>query len=141
LEFWNARGTAGVIVARPHFTARLFEVVAAPAPPWGGPAVGSGHITRIVEWFNFGSRKYDQALTLGEVPDAAIFHILDPDDEEPIPLDDDEPGDSGGGVESGDTSTPAELDPVEAGEVEVLLTDGTITEGVIADNAITTAKI
>lgn len=139
LEFWNARGTAGVIVARPHFTARLFEVVSAPAPLWGGPAVGSGHITKITEWYNFGSRKYDQALVLGEVPDAAILHVLDPDDEEPIPLEDDDPGDAGGGPENGDSSTGPGGDGIQV--VETDLEDQAVTSTKLADGAVTSAKL
>jgi hypothetical protein len=149
LEFWNARGTAGVIVARPHFTARLFEVVSAPAPLWGGPAVGSGHITKITEWYNFGNRKYDQALVLGEVPDAAILHFLDPDDEEPLPLEDDDPGDAGGGPENGDSSTGpggnggqvVETDLEDEAVTSTKLADGAVTTAKLADDAVTGAKI
>lgn len=127
LDFWLARSQAGVIVARPHFTARLFDVISAPAPLWGGPAVGAGHVTRIVEWFNYGSQDYAQALTIGEVPDAAITAIGD--DTDPIPVGDDDPdeADTGSGEDSGASD----------GEDD----EGTIETTQLADDSVTAEKI
>ena len=119
LEYWNARSSAGVIVARPHFTLHLFDVVSSPAPIWGGPAIGQGHVIAITEWYNFGTRKFDQSIQLGEIPTAAARHLLDTQDEEAqtnIP-ETNEPGDAGGGPETGSTATPPP-------EVEVVGTTG-----------------
>jgi len=137
LDFWSARSTAGVIVARPHFTVRLFDVVSAPEPFWGGPAIGSGHVTRIVEWYNFGRRFFDQALTIGEVPDAALLAISN--DENPLPTNDDDPGeaDIGSGEDSGASDGAIDEESIDTAQIA----DGAITTNKIADNSISNAKM
>ena len=130
LEVWLAKSTAGVIVARPHFTVRLFDCLSAPAPLWGGRAIGSGHVTRIIEWFNYANRPYEQALTIGELPDAAVL-LLGDDEEETLPVDPEDPTEP--------PQTPPEVDPSPVEEDD--LEDGSVTTGKLAALAVTTAKI
>ena len=133
LELWQARTTSGVIVARPHFTVRLYDVISAPAPLWGGPAIGSGHVTRIIEWYNFLGRPYEQALTIGEVPNSALVHLgTDQEDPEPIPIEQSEESDISETIDD-----EQELPPI----TEDVIDDEAITTDKIADDAVTAAKI
>jgi hypothetical protein len=127
LGFYQVRGSSGVIISRPHFTVQLFDVVSAEASPRGAVALDTGHVTRIIEWYNYAGRTFDQALTLGDVPDAVIKATTDEGDEiEPLPPADDDPeeADLGGGV-GDDISVP----------------DDSVGEDGLADGAVTTAKL
>jgi hypothetical protein len=71
LSFWQSRATAGSLVARPHFTLRLYDVVSVEAPPWGGPST-TARVTEIVERFGFGD--WEQEITIGDLPERALLH-------------------------------------------------------------------
>lgn len=64
LRFWLAQTVTGVIVARPHFTLRMYDVVSIAAPPWGGPAV-TGRVRRIVEEYGRGRGLWQQVIEVG----------------------------------------------------------------------------
>ncbi len=72
LSFWQSRATAGTLVARPHFTLRLYDVVSVAAPPWGGPAVAKARVTEIVERYGLGD--WEQEITIGDLPERALLH-------------------------------------------------------------------
>jgi hypothetical protein len=73
LSYWQARSTAGTLVARPHFTLRLYDVVSVAAPPWGGPAVSKARVTEIVERYGLGD--WEQEITIGDLPERALLHV------------------------------------------------------------------
>lgn len=58
---------AGVIVARPHFSLRLYDMLLVAAPPWGGPA-STGRALRIFERYNSFTRRWGQEITVGAFP-------------------------------------------------------------------------
>jgi hypothetical protein len=72
LSYWQARSTAGTLVARPHFTLRLYDVVSVAAPPWGGPALSKARVTEIVERYGLGD--WEQEITIGDLPERALLH-------------------------------------------------------------------
>jgi hypothetical protein len=73
LSFWQSKATAGSLVARPHFTLRLYDVVSVAAPPWGGPAA-TARVTEIVERYGFGD--WEQEITIGDLPERALLHTV-----------------------------------------------------------------
>ena len=72
LSFWQSRRVAGTLVARPHFTLRLYDVVSVAAPPWGGPALSAARVTGIVERYGFG--EWEQEIRVGDLPEQSLLH-------------------------------------------------------------------
>jgi hypothetical protein len=64
LRYWQAQTITGRIVARPHFTLRLYDIVAINAPPWGGPTV-EGRVRRFVEEYGRGTSLWQQTIDIG----------------------------------------------------------------------------
>lgn len=64
LRFWQAQATTGLIVARPHFTLRLYDMLSMAAPPWGGPAM-SGRVMAYKEEYGRGQGIWEQRITMG----------------------------------------------------------------------------
>lgn len=64
LRFWQAQATTGLIVARPHFTLRLYDVVSMTAPAWGGPAL-TGRVMAYKEEYGRGRGIWEQRIRLG----------------------------------------------------------------------------
>lgn len=63
----------GVILARPHFTLRLYDVISvAGAPPWGGPTSSAGRVRQIFERYNAMVGRWEQEIVLGDVPFQAL---------------------------------------------------------------------
>lgn len=66
LRYWQAQATSGLIIARPHFTLRLYDVVSLGEAPWGGPAL-TGRVMGYVEEYGRGRGIWEQRITLGGV--------------------------------------------------------------------------
>jgi len=73
LDHEQAQEVCAILVARPHFTLELYDVVSVAAPPWGGPAV-TGRVIELVEDYDIrydprriGEITWEQELTLGSV--------------------------------------------------------------------------
>jgi hypothetical protein len=64
LRTWQAQTVTATIVARPHFTLRMYDVVDVAAPPWGGPAV-TGRVRRILEEYGHGEGRWQQTIMAG----------------------------------------------------------------------------
>lgn len=64
LRFWKAQSTTGLIVARPNFSLRLYDVVSMAAPPWGGPAM-TGRVMAYKEEYGRGKGVWEQRIVLG----------------------------------------------------------------------------
>jgi len=64
LRFWKAQSTTGLMVARPHFGLRLYDVVTMAAPPWGGPAM-TGRVMAYKEEYGRGKGVWEQRIVLG----------------------------------------------------------------------------
>ena len=68
LNHEQAQKVAAVLIARPHFTIQMYDVVTAAAPPWGGTVV-VGRVIEIIEDYDIrdSSRAvvWEQELTLG----------------------------------------------------------------------------
>lgn len=64
LRRWQAGSTSGLIVARPRFTLRLYDVVSVAAPPWGGPAL-TGRVMGYVEEYGRGRGIWEQRISVG----------------------------------------------------------------------------
>jgi len=71
LSFWQARATTGVLVARPHFTLRMYDVVSVAAPAWGGPALSAARVTGITE--SYGFDEWEQEITIGDLPEQSLL--------------------------------------------------------------------
>ena len=129
LSAYQAKSVSGVVVARPHFTVELYDVVSAEASPSGASAeIEAGHVTKIVEWYQFANRLFDQALTIGEVPDALVVAVSAPDDdpqETPNPPDDD----------------PEDVDIGDDDDEEVVVSDESVDTDQLADGSVTTDKL
>lgn len=137
LGAYQAKSVSGVVVARPHFTVQLYDVVSAEASPGGASAeIEAGHVTKIVEWYQFAGRTYDQALTIGEVPDAMVVALTDPADdpqESPDPPEEDEDADE----DEDEVETIPSDESVDTDQ----LADGSVTTDKLASDAVTGAKI
>lgn len=148
LSFWQARSVAGTLVARPHFTLRLYDVVSVDAPPWGGPALDAARVTGIMERYGFGD--WEQEITIGDIPQQSLLHT------------ENRPGrgrKSSAGRKRATRSTRSsksrttrtayarrdhthDAGELESGAVgEAQLADGAVTTDKIADEAVTTDKI
>jgi hypothetical protein len=66
LRTWQAQTVTATIVARPHFTLRMYDVVDVAAPPWGGPSV-TGRVRHILEEYGHGQGLWQQTITAGGV--------------------------------------------------------------------------
>lgn len=64
LRYWQAQATTGLIVSRPHFTLRLYDVVSVAAPPWGGSAM-TARVMAYVEEYGRGRGIWEQRITIG----------------------------------------------------------------------------
>jgi len=64
LRRWQAGSSCGLIVARPHFSLRLYDVVSVAAPPWGGPAL-TGRVMGYVEEYGRGRGIWEQRIRIG----------------------------------------------------------------------------
>jgi hypothetical protein len=64
LRFWKAQSTTGLIVARPHFGLRLYDMLSMAAPAWGGPAM-SGRVMAYKEEYGRGKGVWEQRIVLG----------------------------------------------------------------------------
>jgi len=73
LNSFLAFNVSGTIVARPHYTLRLYDSLSVAAPPWGGPAT-SGRVRRYFERWNSFTRRYEQEIVIGSVPLMALAH-------------------------------------------------------------------
>lgn len=138
LGAYQAKSVSGVVVSRPHFTIQLYDVVSAEASPGGASAeIEAGHVTKIVEWYQFANRIFDQALTVGEVPDALVVTVSDPSDdpgEAPEPPEEQED-------EQEDTDEEEEVIPSDESVDTDQLADGSVTTAKLAADAVTGAKI
>ena len=147
LSFWQARSIAGTLVARPHFTLRLYDVVSVAAPPWGGPALTKARVTGIVERYGFGD--WEQEVKVGDLPEQSLLHT------------ENRPGrgrkssasrkrkkrKSTGGRKSSRQSwakrehTHDVMDLASGAVGEAQLADGSVTAAKLATDAVTNAKI
>lgn len=162
LGAYQAKSVSGVVVARPHFTVQLYDVVSAEASPGGASAeIEAGHVTKIVEWYQFAGRIFDQALTIGEVPDALVVAVSDPDDdpkeateppdeekeEEEVKGEDDESIDTDQLVDGSVTTDKLATDAVIGAKIadnaidSAHYVDGSIDSAHLADNVISNAKM
>ena len=66
LRYWQAQKYSGTVVARPHFTLRLYDVVTVGAPAWGGPA-RTGRVMGWKEEYGRQRGMWEQRITVGEV--------------------------------------------------------------------------
>lgn len=66
LRYWQAQGTSGLVIARPNFFLRLYDVVSLGAPPWGGPTM-TGRVMGYIEEYGRGRGIWEQRITLGGV--------------------------------------------------------------------------
>jgi len=126
LRFWLAQTVTGKIVARPHFTLRMYDVLEVLAPPWGGPSV-TGRVRRIVEEYGRGRSLWHQIVEIGGLAGRRVA-AADLDD---------------GAVDSSHLIEGAvTVDELAAGSVETgKLAAGAVTADELASNAVTADKI
>lgn len=126
LRFWLAQTVTGRIVARPHFTLRMYDVLSVAAPPWGGPA-RTGRVRRIVEEYGRGQSLWHQIIEIGGLAGRSIGAA----------------GLADGAVDSSHLIEGAvTVDELAAGSVETgKLAAGAVTSDELASGAVTADKI
>jgi hypothetical protein len=126
LRFWQAQTVRGRIVARPHFTLAMYDVLTISAPPWGGPAA-VGRVRRIVEEYGRGASLWQQTIDIGGLSGRTL---------QPAEI-----GDGTIGSDQIDEDAITE-DEVAAGAIVAAgIADGSIVTAKLANLAVETAKI
>ena len=74
LDHWIARRTSGRLVARPHYSLRVYDVVSVAAPPWGGSALSSARVIAYTELY--GWEIWEQQIQIGELEFAGQTAIV-----------------------------------------------------------------
>lgn len=73
----QADATAATLVARPHFTLRMYDVLTvSQAPPWGGPTT-TGRVIEIVEDYDSEDGTWEQEIVLGDLLYFALLSLED----------------------------------------------------------------
>gem|GEM_PF-1703634 len=70
LQFFQSQAISATVVARPHFSLRMYDMVSVGAPLWGGAALAAGRVTQITE--RYGLEEWEQEIELGEVSQSLL---------------------------------------------------------------------
>lgn len=70
LQFFQSQAVSATVVARPHFSLRMYDMVSVGAPLWGGAALVAGRVTQITE--RYGLEEWEQEIELGDVPQSLL---------------------------------------------------------------------
>lgn len=67
LQFFQSQAVSATVVARPHFSLRMYDMVSVGAPFWGGATLAAGRVTQITE--RYGLEEWEQEIELGDIPE------------------------------------------------------------------------